>query len=143
MQFNPKPEKKEKKQLFAVGEYDFTVKEAEERVSGNGNKMIELTLVVSNEAGETTTVKDYLLAKQPRKLREAAYACGIGAKFETGKIVDADFVDRRGRLRLKIEKDANGEYPPKNVVRQYVIGTIAKLLPANIDDILAKYNKRA
>jgi hypothetical protein len=46
-------------------------------------------------------------------------------------------------LRLKIEKDANGEYPPKNVVRQYVIGTIAKLLPANIDDILAKYNKRA
>ena len=99
--------------LFAEGEYEFIVVDAEERLSGNGNLMIEVELEVSDDNGNTRMVKDYLSAKRQKKLKSAAVACGIGDKFETGSLTDADFVDRRGRLRLTIESDNNGEYPTR------------------------------
>jgi hypothetical protein len=141
MKFNPSG--KSARKLLGKGEYDFVVTAAEERISGSGNTMIVLTLKVTNADGETTCVKDYLLAKMRRKLRQAALACGLGDKFETGSLSDVDFIGRRGRLRLKVDEDEKGEYPDKNVVDAYIAAGGAKLLPESIDDLVAKYSRRA
>lgn len=140
MLFNPGKKKTENEPLFRRGEYGFEVVEAEERVSGNGNLMIVLNLKVSDGNGRSVIVIDYLLAKKPLKLREAAYGCGIGAKFETGCLKDDDFVGKRGRLKLKVAKDEAGEYPDKNAVQEYVVEKKAALaLPASVDDVVKRY----
>ena len=55
----------------------------------------------------------------PSRLRHAAAACGLLDKYLNGILSDDDFVGRRGKLKLTIEKGTKG-YPDKNVVADYV-----------------------
>lgn len=148
MNFDPVAGERKAQKLFPKGDYEFVVTEAEEKQSAAGNLMIALSIEVADARGNKTTVKDYLVAKRAAKIRRAAQACGLGDRFNTGSMRDSEFIERRGRLRLGIEKDKSGEYPDKNIVVDYIPLAAKKCLPApklleapRLDDILARYGK--
>jgi hypothetical protein len=121
MNFQPKTEREiADAKLWPKGDYDFEILDAWEKRSAAGNEMIELKLRLSNGNGLTRSLPDYLLSKRAGKLRHCAAACGLVDKYLTGLLSDDDFVGKRGRLRLGIEKDRTGNYPPKNVVIDYL-----------------------
>ena len=107
--------------LWKKGEYPFEILNAFEKASKtSGKPMIELKLKLSNGDGQGKTIKDYLMQQMPGKLRHAAIVCGLLDKYLSGSLADVDFVGRTGRLKLGVEKDKSGQYPPKNVVLDYV-----------------------
>jgi hypothetical protein len=110
------------RKLWPKGDYAFEIVEAEEKVSQQGgNPMIELKLKISRPDGLPKTMTDYLLEKTPERFRHCCEACGLLAKYESGVVSDDDFVGKRGRLRLTIEKaKKNSEYPDRNVIADYL-----------------------
>jgi hypothetical protein len=126
MQFQPRTEQQIRdSKLFPKGTYDFEIIKAEETTSkSSGRPMIELALQISGPAGARKTVKDYLVEKTDGKLRHAAEACGLIAKYETGSLSDTDFLHKKGKVMLTIEKDKKKMYPDRNAVLDYV--TVAK-----------------
>ena len=110
------------RKLWAKGDYPFEITDAEEKVSQQGgNPMIELKVKISRPDGLPKTITDYLLEKTPEKFRHCCEACGMLAKYESGVVSDDDFVGKRGRLRLAIEKaKKNSGYPDRNVIADYL-----------------------
>ena len=93
------------RKLWAKGDYPFEITDAEEKVSQQGgNPMMELKVKIVRPDGQAKTITDYLLEKTPEKFRHCCEACGMLAKYESGVVSDDDFVGKRGRLRLAIEK---------------------------------------
>jgi len=127
MQFQPRTEQQIRdSKLFPKGTYDFEIIEAIETTSkSSGKPMIELKLQVLGPAGAKKSVKDYLVEKTDGKLRHAAEACGLLAKYETGSLSDADFLHKKGKVNLTIEKDKKKQYPDRNAVLDYVTSTSA------------------
>lgn len=121
MKFTPKTEKEiAEEKLWPAGEYSFEITEAFDKVSKSGNEMIELKVKVINDDADFIFVTDYLLESLAYKLRHAAEACGLLSQYEAGSLVGSDFTFKTGTLKLKIQKDKNGQYPDKNVVGDYV-----------------------
>jgi hypothetical protein len=129
--------------LWPEGEYGFEVLEqatlgqdthytqdTKSKVKANGsggNDMIKLVVNVYNPEGQSRVVMDYLLEALPRKLRNACYGIGIGDKYEGGEFSAADFIGKKGNLKLKIEKggpredNPNEKYADKNTIADYVL----------------------
>lgn len=82
--------------------------------------MIELRLKLSKANRGNKVITDYLTPQMAEKLRNACRATGMLDKYESGSISGRDFTSRRGKLKLGIEKDKTGQYPPKNVVQDYL-----------------------
>ena len=123
MKFTPKTEKEiNDAGLWPNGVYAFKVMDVEERVSKAGNDMIVLKLKVYNNNGDCIHVDDYLLESMPRKLRHAAECCGLLPEYEAGNLIASNFDWAEGRLRLKIQRRKDGDYPDENVVADYVVG---------------------
>jgi len=110
------------RKLWPKGDYAFEITDAEEKVSQQGgNPMIELKVRISRPDGVPKTLTDYLLEKTPEKFRHCCEACGLLAKYDTGVVADDDFVGKRGRLRLGIEKaKKHSGYPDRNVIADYL-----------------------
>jgi hypothetical protein len=104
---------------FANGVYDFEFVEANDAVSQKGNDMIAIVLNVYNQQGETRKVKDWLLESVAYKLKHACETCGLGDAYAAGSVDAFDFLNRTGRVKLRIEKSQG--YPDKNVVVDYVV----------------------
>jgi hypothetical protein len=122
MNFKPQSEQEiSDLKLLRAGTYEFEVLDAEDKTSkSSGKPMIELKLSVTGPGGSLHFVPDYLLAATPLKLRHAAEACGQLDKYHTGSLCAVDFLGRKGRLKLRIEKDRDRKYPDKNVVADYI-----------------------
>jgi len=131
MQFVPKTDKElSEMNLWPIGEYGFEILEyaalgqnnysTKDTVSKKQNEMIQLVVRVFHEDGRSIVIIDYLLESMAFKLKHAAYACGIGDKYETGKLSANDFIGKTGNLKLKIDKDKDGKYPDKNSVADYI-----------------------
>jgi hypothetical protein len=75
--------------------------------------MIELKLRITDSWGLGRTLTDYLLPEVPLKFLHACQVCGLAAAYENGSITAADFVGKRGRLSLVIEKDKGKQYPDR------------------------------
>lgn len=141
MRFTPKSEEECRRPMRVLpkGDYDFEVMFAEERVSSNGNEMIELKLAFydGNDAERpAATVYDYLLESIDYKLRHAAYVCGVGNKYEVGDLKANDFFGATGRAKLKVEKytDKNGNERDKNTVADYLVNEKSeKHGPSDVD----------
>lgn len=122
MKFNPKTEREIAEEgLYPEGIYSFEIANAENKVSKSGNDMIQLKIKVYDNDGNFRFVDDYLLESMAYKLRHAAVVCGLGDKYESGSLDAFDFVGKTGSLKLTVQKDKKGEYPDKNVVKDYVI----------------------
>ena len=106
--------------LWPKAVYPFEVVAAFEKLSKAGKPMIELKLRVSNGDGRSRMITDYLVAQRLEKLRHAAAACGVLERYDAGSLSNADFLGKSGRLKLGVEKDKTGQYPPKNVVADYL-----------------------
>lgn len=124
MKFSPLSEKEAAAQsanLWPDGEYDYTVRAAEEKLSGAGNEMTELQVTVFDSEGTEKLVYDYLVSspKSAWKIRHFAASCGLLSKYETGSLEAFEMVGRPGRCVLA-SRPAKDGYPAKNVIRDYV-----------------------
>ena len=121
MNFEPKTEKQlaENRPLH-VGVFQFEILEAWEKTSDAGNPMFELKVQITNGNGISRTLADYLLPKGVRaeKLLRCCIACGMREKYDSGALSHDDFVGRRGRLRLGLEKKKG--FPDRNVIEDYL-----------------------
>lgn len=140
MNFTPKTEEQINEEgLLPKGTYDFEVLEAKDTTSKNGNEMIWLKLGVFDANGNSRHVYDYLLEALAYKLRHAAVTCGLEEQYNEGSLNAGHFLNRSGRCKIDIEK--GGEYPSKNVVRDYDTegkvqnGAVAPQEPALNDEI--------
>lgn len=121
MKFTPKTDKEIlEENLVPVGAYDFEIFRAEEKTSKNGNEMIELGLKIFKEDGTFIMITDYLLESMSKKLKSAADACQLLAKYDIGNLAGEDFMHKCGKVKIDIEKDKTGKYADKNVVSSYV-----------------------
>ncbi len=119
MIFEPKTEKElTDSRLLPKGIYDFEIEDAWEKKSAANNEMIEIRVRVSNGNGLSRTLRDYLVAKRLEKLLHCCAACGLADKYRNGCLSDDDFVGKRGRLRLGVEKKRG--FPDRNVIEDYV-----------------------
>lgn len=131
MQFAPKTEKEiAEMNLWPVGLCSFEilpgvtlnnkVYSTSDCTSKNGNDMIMLVVNVFNDNGDTKILMDYLLEIAASKLRNAAVACNLLDKYESGQLFASDFIGKKGDLRIGIEKDKTGQYADKNKILNYV-----------------------
>lgn len=86
----------------------------------SGYDMIQLVVQIYNDAGDTKVLMDYLLESTAAKLRNAMIACGLLDKYESGQFFAADFIGKKGDLRIGIEKDLTGQYADKNKIIGYI-----------------------
>lgn len=129
---------KEGNDLLAVGEYDASVKVAEEKISKSGNEMIELQLEVYSE-GRRVPVFDYLMAEGFEwKMRHFCESAGLD--YERGEMSDSELIGLSLRVHLGQEKQAG--YPMKSKVTDYVprlqagVATGGAVSESGVDDDL-------
>jgi hypothetical protein len=119
MQFKPKSEDDIKRESLApVGEYDFEVTSAEDKVSKNQSEMIALKLNVYVD-GKPRQMRDWLLESMAYKLRHFCGATGLLPKYEAGTLKAEDCVGRAGRLTVIIKDDP--QYGPQNSIKDYMV----------------------
>lgn len=122
MKFTPKSDKElAEERLLPEGTYGFEISGGEDKKSKAGNDMIELTVRVFKPDGTFLLVTDYLMEAILYKVSHAAKACGLEDKYNSGTLHVEDFIGKTGELKLAIQKDKNGQYPDKNVVKDYVV----------------------
>ena len=121
MKFTPKTQQQlDEELLWPAGTYSYEIINAEDRISKQGNEMIFLKLQIFNDEGSHTFVDDYLLEAMGHKLRNAARACGLFDKYEIGHLEAFDFLNKTGKVIIKIDKSKDPAYSDKNKVAKYV-----------------------
>jgi hypothetical protein len=124
MQFKPCSDQEiADKKVWVNGDYPFEITKAVEKTSHSGNAMFELKVRLTRADGGTRMLTDYVLPKRAEKFKHCCAACKLLEKYQTGILSDDDFVGKRGKLRLLVEKDKNG-YPDRNVVADYLVSTL-------------------
>jgi hypothetical protein len=123
MKFHPKTDKEiAEERLLTPGDYAFEISQGEDKVSSKGNDMIVLTLRVYKSGGEGFIIlTDYLMEAMSFKLKHACDACGLTNQYESGELKGEDFFGKSGMLKLAIQSDKTGQYPDKNVVKDYIV----------------------
>lgn len=120
MQFTPKTEDEiATENLLEVGEYDAEVMDASEQTSKMGNPMLKVKMRVFRPNGGEAYIFDYLLESTAYKLRHFSYAIGLGDQYENGELEADDCKCRTCKVKVAIDKK-NPDYPPKNIIRDYV-----------------------
>lgn len=122
VKFEPKTEAEIlEKQVFKSGIYSYTITDATEATSQNGNSMIRLEIEISLN-GQVKRLQDYLVpvGRGLAKVRQICQVCGLLDRFQSGILSSNDFVSHSGRLRLGIENDRSKKYPPRNIVTDYL-----------------------
>lgn len=125
--------------LMEAGEYNGTVVEATEKVSGSGNEMIEIRIDLDTPSGGTYSVYDWLLGMDSMawKLRHFAESANLVAKYDAGELGAEDVQGSLIRCRIIVEK-GDDEYGPRNRIKDYVERTStapAVAASASTDDV--------
>lgn len=123
LSFQPKTEAQlaEANLIPDKSECDFEVLQAWDKVSKAGSPMIHVKLNVYREDGTGKFIDDYLLGAMEAKLRHFCDTTGLLPQYQAGSLCAADCVGRAGKVRVGIEKDETGQYPPKNKIKDYVV----------------------
>jgi hypothetical protein len=120
MDYIPKSEEDiAKAGLLPAAEYDFDVLSSTPAKSKAGNDMIKLKIGIYDGDKITRQLYDYLLGAMEAKLRHFCDSVGLLSKYENGTFCAEDCLGRSGRCKI-VQKDAEGNYPPKNKIRDYV-----------------------
>lgn len=107
--------------LRQIGEYDFLVVDATDKLSAKGNEMVELKVQMEDSDGRNFTVFDYLVSidSMAYKVRHFAETTGLIPQYEKGDMAAEYMVGRTGRCKLGVQP-AKGAYPSKNIISDYV-----------------------
>lgn len=145
MRFTAKTDKEiAEEKLIPEGEYSFEISGAVDKQSKAGNDMIELTVRVYKPDGNFFLLSDYLMEAMLYKVSHCAQACGLHDRYMSGELAADEFIGKTGTLKIGIQKDKNGQYPDKNVVKDYVVpkdGDAPVTIPkGKIDKLLSKDN---
>lgn len=117
MRIDPKTQEEiDAENMLEKGIYDFEVIRAEDKVSKKGNEMIKATLKVFH-GDSSQLVDDYLMEAMMAKLLHFCNETGLSDLYQAGELHAADCVGRCGRVKIDIEPA--GEFPAKNVVKDY------------------------
>src|SRR5271156_656258 len=125
MRFNPKTkEELDTLNLMKPGIYNFSVVNAEDATSKNGNEMIKLNLEVYDMSTNTNGfIFDYILEAMPTKLYAFCHATGMGHHYSNGTLRAQDCIGKSAALELTVQKGKDnpngGSYPDKNEVKRY------------------------
>lgn len=127
MQFQPKTDAQIAEEgMLPDGDYDFSIDKAEDKISKKGREaglaepdMIEIGITVFSNQGDRS-MKDWITSKLAWKVKHFAYAIGLGAAYEAGGLEANLLVGRSGKVTIKKGKP-NGDYPPRNEVKDYVV----------------------
>jgi hypothetical protein len=138
MQFTPKTASEiALMRLKPEGAYAFEVANAHDSQSkSSGKDMIVLDLNFYDANGSIFALRDYLVGGSQfgdKKIFEACRACGLSAKYESGKIEAEDFLGRSGWAKVKqgkaqeMKDKVTGQptgkfFDPKNEVAYYLEG---------------------
>lgn len=138
MSFEPMSEQElNESGLAPKGEYDFEILSAKDKTSRKGNSMIELKIGLYREGKVANHVYDYILAEFAHKLRHFCDSVGLLSQYQNGSLCAADCEGRSGTAKIEIEPA--GDYPAKNIVKDYVIRPAKDLTPAkqegNVEDL--------
>jgi hypothetical protein len=135
MRFEAKSENELRREnLIPAGEYGFEVLTAEDKVSAKGNDMIALKLIVYLSDGSQRHVYDWILEAFAFKLRHFCEATGLIEDYNAGRLCAADCVGRSGKVKIGINEDKSGDYPPSNRVLDYIVakGSAQPAAPAAV-----------
>ena len=107
--------------LWPDGEYDYEIREASEETSAAGNSMIKLEVYIFDRDANRRMVFDYLVNSDGAawKIRKFAASCGLLPQYEKGDLMANEIVGRTGRCKVGTQA-ARGEYPAKNVIRDFI-----------------------
>jgi hypothetical protein len=106
--------------LAPKGEYGFDVLTAKDKISkSSGSPMIEVKIGLYRNGTVANHVYDYLLPSIPHKLRHFCDSVGLLKQYQSGTLCAADCEGRSGTAKIDIEPAGN--YPAKNVVKDYVL----------------------
>lgn len=100
------------------GQYKFKVMEAVEKISGNGNQYISLTLKIYTDNGKERKVWDKLV-NHPKSLFKIKHFCEstrLDQLYNTGSVSADDCLDREGECWLTIDKDDVN----RNAIKYYI-----------------------
>lgn len=109
--------------VIPEGIYPFKVFDAQEAFSkSSGAPMIKIYLEVIYQ-GVRRKIIDYLLSGYPTKLANFCHSTGLGEIYKHGTILASDCLDRRGLVKIGIQKDSQRPdgtfYAPRNTVNGY------------------------
>ena len=121
MNFAAKTEKQlHEERLIPLGIYPFDVTAAENKTSKKGNEMIQLELRVYMPDGTMREIPDWIMEKMAFKLFHFCAYTGLAVKYEQGTLQAEDCIGRSGFVKIGIQEDKTGQYPPRNSVADYM-----------------------
>lgn len=122
MKFNTeveeKPDGKDAFHPFPPGTYEYTIDEAEDAVSKNGNEMIHATLSIYNDAGHKRILHEYFVNTAAWKIKQLCESCGLIDRFNSGELEPYELVGKTGRANIVIESSVG--FDDKNKVAAYI-----------------------
>jgi hypothetical protein len=124
MKFLPKSDSElNNMNLIDPGIYPFEIVSASDKLSRNGNEMIEIKLKIWDSKGCEKIIFDYLLEAMSYKLKHFAESTGLIEEYEKGELIADDCIGKQGILELIIQKGKQkpdgGFYQDKNSVKDY------------------------
>lgn len=114
MRFEPKSDA-ELYKLLEKGEYDFEVIEAQEKVSKNGNEMIEVALKVFGP-DKQHVIKDWIV--DGAKLKRFCESIGAADTYQSGELSADAVVGMSGKCKVAVEESE--QYGDRNKIAGYV-----------------------
>lgn len=127
MRFEPKSnEELEVMDLIPEGIYNAQVLQAQDKLSKNGNEMVQVVLQIWDSEGRPRPVYDYLLPQMAKKLKHFAVAADLLERYEQGSILAEHCIGKCLNVEIIIQQgkqrpDGSGDYPAKNSVKDYQV----------------------
>lgn len=103
------------------GEASFEIKKASEKVSKNGNDMIELLVQVWDADGTTASIFDYLLPQAAYKIKALCDSVGKPDWYgENAELSAIDLIGEGGKCFLKMQKSKDPQYADRMQIGYYI-----------------------
>lgn len=106
------------RQILKQGVADFTIVGAKEKLSGNNNLMVVVTLRCWDKSGKEGTVFDYIVFNYPPKIKHFCESIDCIDMYNNREIITDGLIGKSGRCVLVVENSE--KYGDKNRVEDYI-----------------------
>lgn len=117
--FTPKTEQ-EALGLLEKGNYEFIVKECNEKISRAGNPQLEVILLIVHDKVEHL-IYDYLSEEfMVFKLKHFIETLLGSNVYQEGSFNPKDSIGKKGMAKIMVREDKDGKFPTKNSIADYL-----------------------